>query len=75
VKKVTSCLLLVLLGLTLAAPAVAQTDQDAARRKSQKSAQKSSKQFVKQQKKEQKKQQKQQAKAIKASKKQQHTAY
>jgi hypothetical protein len=75
VKKLTSCLLLVPLCLTLATPVVAQTDQDAARRKSQKSAQKSSKQFVKQQKKQLKKQKKQQAKASKASKKQQHTAY
>jgi Ni/Co efflux regulator RcnB len=73
-KKVTSCILVVLFGLTLAAPAVAQTDQDAARRKAQKSSHKASKQYVKDQKKEQKKQQKRQTKAMKAFKKQHHVA-
>jgi hypothetical protein len=69
VKKLTACILSVLLGLALFVPAVAHTDTDSAQRTAQKNSKKSMKKYVKHQKKEQKKAQKSQKKALKNWKK------
>ena len=69
VKKVTACILFILLGLALSVPAVAHADSNSAHRKAVKNSQKSYKKSMKQQKKSQKKAQKSQKKAMKAWKK------
>ena len=74
VKRVTAHVLLVLLGLTLSVPAIADSDSTAAQRaaqknaqkKAQKQSQKQSKKSLKQQKKAQKTAQKSRDKAVKA---------
>jgi Sec-independent protein translocase protein TatA len=70
VKKVTAYILLVLLGLAISVPAVAQTSQTDAQRAARKKANQSQRKYTKQQRKEQKKAQKDQKKALKRWKKQ-----
>jgi len=77
VKKVTACILLILLGLALCASpgAVAHADTSSAQRTAQKNSQSSQKKYLKQQKKAQKKAQKSQKKAMNNWKKQHPTAH
>jgi outer membrane lipoprotein-sorting protein len=69
-KKIVSYLLLVLLGLTLTVPAIAQVEVAPAQQMAQKRANRSAKKYRKQQRKEQKKELKSQKKSVRTWKKQ-----
>jgi hypothetical protein len=75
VKKVTACILFILLGLALSVPPITHADTNSAQQKAQKKSQKAYKKSIKQQKKAQKKATKSQKKATKDWKKHHQTGY